>query len=326
MLLPLGDDLKKDTIPVVTIALILANVLVYAIMFNQQVTGEFMTFEPSEENDRIATFFYNWGLVPAELSQGNVMGLLANIFIHATIFHLVGNMIVLWAFGPSLESLLGSTTFIVMYILWGILASLAQYGIDMSSEIPLVGASGAIAGVIGGYMIMFGYAARIRMFMLILVYPFRFYVPASVFGFFWIMSQLWNASFDVSGDISGIAWMCHIGGFATGMIMMLIFKNQTDRLLMQNSEGELVFRTREELQETQITEAEFEEVQAIVAARAEEFIEAQVCSDCGTKLGKEFLIAERLMRCPNEDCLHLNYVEEDPNPPMIATPTQSVRV
>lgn len=311
MLLPIGDNLEKNHFPFVTVILMALNVLIFAVMFRAGVTGEFYSYTDESINERIDEFYCLWGLVPKDLASGQVMGLLTNIFLHGDIFHLLGNMIVLWAFGRSLEICMGSVPFAVMYILWGVIASLSQCLVDFSSEIPMMGASGAIAGVMGAYLVMFGYAAKINIIFLLGVFPLRFAVPACAFGGFWILSQLLNASMDPTGDLAGVAWMAHIGGFAVGAVTMLIFKNQTDRVLVHGSHGTMLFQSREELE----IEANTVDPRQMYVELEEIEIKEFDCSKCQTVLNEADKIGPRLYRCSNPDCGQLCYMDSQPVQP-----------
>ncbi len=165
MLLPLGDDLERPYFPVATVVLIFVNVAIFAFTYRAELTNESLHSAMTQREfnhkiDDFQSFYQVWGSVPSRLADGEVMGLLTHMFLHADIFHLIGNMLILWVFGQSLETALGSLAFLVMYLFWGGVACLSQASVDFSSEVYLIGASGAIAGVIGGYIVMFGYSAH----------------------------------------------------------------------------------------------------------------------------------------------------------------------
>jgi len=331
MFLPLGDNLEKQHLPLATICLIFVNLFAHAWLLSQGLTGDAMTPADSGQNQQIVESFQTWGLVPAELAQGHLLGLLTNMFVHATIFHLLGNMLVLWAFGPSLENSLGSVMFAVCYMLWGALASVTQVAVNLHSETAILGASGAIAGVMGAYLVLFGYAAQIRIFALLVFYPVHFNVPAIAFGVFWILSQLWNASWDATGDLSGVAWMAHIGGFAAGVLTLLVFKNQTDRVLVADEWGTMRFIPRDELANTAGPPPEAgpeppsatgnqyptQPTHPAAAAFEEAAVQPNHCPRCQSEIQPVQRIADRLARCPNPACHNLVYLESDTDVPSV---------
>ena len=138
--------------------------------------------------------------------------------------HILGNMLMLYAFVHTLESTLGLLPFIACYLLWGLVGGLCQAAMDWGQDIPLVGASGAIAGMIGAYTVLYGYDAKIRCLLwlpipTLIFRPIKIDVPAIVFGLVWIGLQLWDASSDPEG-MMGVAWFAHIGGFIAGLLLM----------------------------------------------------------------------------------------------------------
>jgi membrane associated rhomboid family serine protease len=310
MLLPLGDDLERPNFPVATVALIFLNVAVFAVTYRMELTEEFLLFpdEPgySKQEKEFGKFYRTWGAVPELLADGQVIGLLTHMFLHASILHLVGNMLILWVFGQSLETALGTLAYLVLYVFWGVLACLAHAATDFSSEIYMVGASGAIAGVLGGYVVMFGYSARIRMLFLLGAIPFRFGIPAWVFGSLWILEQMYSASIDATGHLTGVAWTAHVGGFGAGCATMLVFRRQTDRVLCHEGDS-LVFRSRNELEEPASALADPGDETGEGGATG--FAE-QPCSGCGAMLGADALVGDRLLKCPDGGCGRLNYLVE----------------
>jgi membrane associated rhomboid family serine protease len=144
------------------------------------------------------------------------------MFMHAGLMHLAGNMLFLWIFGNNIEDELGKIRFITFYLLCGVIAALGHVFMDTGSEIPMVGASGAISGVLGAYLMLFPKAkVKTLVFLGILITIVR--IPAAFLLIFWLGIQIYSnmASGNVGG---GVAWMAHIGGFAAGMILILPFK------------------------------------------------------------------------------------------------------
>ncbi len=206
-MLPLRDHNPSERTPYVTYALIAANILVflsYVTLFN----------DPA----RLAVFFDQWGLVPISAWE-RPSGFLTSMFLHGGVMHLGGNMLFLWIFGDNMEDEMGHLGFLGFYIASGLGAAFAQMLADPGSSVPMVGASGAIAGVMGGYLLLFP-KARVDI-LLILIIIFRvFPVPA------WIMLGLWFGLQVFGGlgtptDQGGVAYWAHAGGFVMGLLFTI---------------------------------------------------------------------------------------------------------
>ncbi len=295
MFIPLGDDIERRTIPLVPVLLVVMNVLVFA--YQCRVTAE---AGPTEREIVEASHEFNttWGLVPKDLAQGRVMGLLSHMFMHGDFMHLLGNMVVLWAFACSLEAGLGPLMLLALYMAWGIGAGVAHAGIDLESEIPLIGASGAIAGLMGAYTVAYGMNARIKALFFFCFRPFVIYIPAFMFGLFWICQQLWYASSDPDG-VAGVGWFAHIGGFAVGAATMWILRNDTDAELVKDTSGNLTFRQREVAKST--------------PEPAEEPLLPDQCPHCGTPVLSENIVSPILARCGRAGCERLIYPSHIPS-------------
>lgn len=155
-----------------------------------------------------------WAYIQPEVT------LVTYMFLHGDVWHLLGNMLFLWVFGDNIEDAMGHVRFLVFYLLCGVAAALVHAAVDPASEIPLIGASGAIAGLIGAYLMLY---PRVRMWVLILMrIPLR--LPAYLVLFAWLAMQLF---FVAAGDQSGTAWWAHIGGFAAGVLLVPFFKRRS---------------------------------------------------------------------------------------------------
>jgi membrane associated rhomboid family serine protease len=206
-MLPIGDDNSARRItPVVTYVLIALNVLVFFLELNN---GE--------------AFIQRWAFIPSRFQSdpvGDIVTLFTSMFMHAGWAHLLGNMLYLWIFGDNVEDRLGHGLFLVFYILCGLAATFAQLAISLGSSVANVGASGAIAGVLGAYLIMF---PRGRVNVLLG----RFVTPMSaliVIGF-WIVLQIFSqiSVFSAgSQEQGGVAYMAHIGGFVAGLVLTFL--------------------------------------------------------------------------------------------------------
>ena len=178
--------------------------------------GYFPAFMADER--ALAGFWADRALYPAEVTlNGNYTGIFTSMFLHAGIMHIAGNMLFLWIFGDNLEDQMGHVGFLLFYLVSGIAAALAHIAADPTSEIPTVGASGAIAGVMGGYLLLFP-KAKVDVVLIIVIIFKVISIPA------WIMLGLWFALQIFSGvgtpvEGGGVAYWAHAGGFLAGMIL-----------------------------------------------------------------------------------------------------------
>lgn len=205
---PIRDHNPSGRVPYVTYALILVNI---GIFFSYWLTI------PNEP--RLAMFYVEWGLVPQQVTSGaGLHGLITSMFLHGGFMHLAGNMLFLWIFGDNLEDVLGHVKYLGFYLLSGLAASTAQIGADPGSYVPMIGASGAIAGVMGGYLLLFP-RAKVDVLIIFVIFFRIFPIPA------WIMLGLWFAmqlvsGFSTPGDGGGVAYWAHAGGFIAGLVLM----------------------------------------------------------------------------------------------------------
>jgi len=207
-MLPIGDDnTSRRTTPLVTYALIALNVLFF---FVEQSGGE--------------AFIDKWAFVPSRFlanPSGDFMTLLTSIFMHAGWVHLGGNMLYLWIFGDNVEDRFGHVKFVFFYLICGLAATFAQLAFSSGSNVPNLGASGAIAGVLGAYILLFP-QGRIRVLQGQQVVQ----VPALVVIGLWIVLQLFSGvgSIAASAQSGGVAYMAHIGGFLAGLVLTFLFR------------------------------------------------------------------------------------------------------
>jgi len=160
------------------------------------------------------------GAIPADISSmRNLYTLITSVFVHAGVFHLLGNMYFLWITGDNIEERFGRVKFFGFYLLCGVVASLAHVMSNPSSNIPAVGASGAISGLMGAYMVLYP-TRRFLIRWLFMFYPIKFEIPAFGYFLFWIVLQVIYAS----AGVGGVAWFAHIGGFASGVVIGLIVR------------------------------------------------------------------------------------------------------
>jgi membrane associated rhomboid family serine protease len=175
-------------------------------------------------------FIFTWGLIPAEFisdPRGTWPNLFSSMFLHGGWFHIINNMWVLFIFGDNVEAGMGKIRYLLFYLLSGVAAALMQIYTLPTSLIPMIGASGAVAGVLGAYLILFP-RSRIASLVPILFIFTIVEIPAMLFLLFWFVSQLYSGLFAIQGGgESGIAWWAHIGGFAFGVLMVFFFRRRT---------------------------------------------------------------------------------------------------
>jgi membrane associated rhomboid family serine protease len=203
---PIRDHNPSNRAPYVTYGLIALNIAVYIWGFSAMATDQ-----------QVAQIYFRYAVIPARLIEGDgFIALITAQFLHAGFFHLAGNMLFLWIFGDNLEDKFGHMKFLGFYLLGGVAASLMHVASEPGSPVPLIGASGAIAAVMGGYLLLFP-KAKVDIFIFLIIIFRIFPIPA------WLMLGLWFALQMVNGlgndAASGVAYWAHIGGFVVGLIM-----------------------------------------------------------------------------------------------------------
>ena len=213
-MLPIRDHLRTSIFPVVTYTVIAVNVIVFILEVYLDVTGN------------LEWFFYEFAITPALIVQGEQLyTLVTAMFMHGGFMHILFNMLYLYIFGNNVEDSMGSGRFVLFYLMCGVIASFAHIFIDPSSTIPTLGASGAIAGVLGAYMVLY---PRERVDALLGYIYVR--VPAVVVLLSWFVLQLFSGFLSLGGTGGGVAFFAHIGGFIAGAILIFIFrKRQRDQ-------------------------------------------------------------------------------------------------
>ncbi|MCI0554367.1 MAG: rhomboid family intramembrane serine protease [Anaerolineae bacterium] len=216
-MIPLYDTIRPRRFPFINWLLILANA---AVFWYELQLGE----------AALRDFIFTWGLIPGELMsnlQEEWLTVFTSMFLHGGWFHIISNMWVLYIFGDNIEERLGSTRYLLFYLLSGIAAAALQVFIMQGNSVPMIGASGAIAGVLGAYLISFPgsrIASLVPIFFIFTIVE----IPAIIFLVFWFISQLYSGLFAMQGgSSSGIAWWAHIGGFIFGLIMVSFFRRRT---------------------------------------------------------------------------------------------------
>src|SRR5205823_4911172 len=232
---PIKDSVPSYSVPVVTRALILINALVFF-------------FELALPQESVEQIFYLFGIVPARFTHpewaasvgfpiGNYWPILTHQFLHGGWLHVISNMWALWIFGDNVEDAMGHLRFGVFYLACGILAGLTQTLTQPGATVPSLGASGAIAGVLGAYLLLYP-TARVLVLLPIFFFPFFFEVPAVVYLGIWFVSQLFSGTLALvsPAQAEGIAFWAHVGGFVSGMVLCGVFARRPRRRPLQPDE------------------------------------------------------------------------------------------
>ncbi len=218
---PIWDDVPTKKFPLITVILIVLNSIVYLY---QMSLGE-----------RFNEFIYSMGLVPFEIAHHIdlfptgpspiYLTILFSMFMHGSIVHLLGNMLFLWIFGNNIEDYLGKKYFVIFYLFCGTAAALTQIFFNPDSIVPMVGASGAIAGVLGAYLLLYP-RAKVTTVIIFGFFIRLIKIPAVVVLSFWIVYQFLYgiSSLAVKSGEGGVAWFAHIGGFISGIIIIKLYK------------------------------------------------------------------------------------------------------
>ena len=215
-MLPIGDDNSTErSFPIITYALIAMNVIFFLV----ELSGG-------------DAFINQWSFVPTRFlanPSGDLITIFTSMFMHAGWLHLGGNMLYLWIFGDNVEDRFGKIPFLIFYILCGLAATAAQLVFSLHSSVPNLGASGAIAGVLGAYILMFP-QARVMVLQGTGVIP----VSALIVIGFWFVLQLFSSFGSIASgtDNGGVAYMAHVGGFVAGFLMTYIFRGNNQQRLM----------------------------------------------------------------------------------------------
>ena len=212
MFFPYKDDNPRVLFPFVTFGIITLNVLIFIGQF--WISGN----DPGIGNSLV----YMYGFVPAEF---NPLTIFTSMFMHGGFAHIIGNMWFLYIFGDNVESILGHVKYFMFYLACGIGAALAQFFVEPASQVPMIGASGAVAGVLGAYMIRFP-KARVHVLAVIIIFITTFVVPAQIVLGLWFLMQLSGGLGSLGVDTTGgVAWFAHIGGFIIGVTSLKYFQN-----------------------------------------------------------------------------------------------------
>jgi membrane associated rhomboid family serine protease len=209
-LIPLTDASRRPVrVPVITGLIILVNVVVFGM---ELVDGD--------------PFVMQWAAIPAQIvSGGHWITILTAMFMHASWSHIIGNMIFLWAFGPEVEDAMGRGRYLAFYLLGGLIAVLAQVLANPHSTVPNLGASGAIAAVMGAFLVMYP-RDRIKSVLIIFIFVKITFIPSCLLIGFWFLTQLVDAGRVAQAQTGGVAYLAHIGGFIFGVAIARLFQRR----------------------------------------------------------------------------------------------------
>jgi membrane associated rhomboid family serine protease len=213
-MIPLTDVSRRPTsFPIATLSIIAINFVVFAL---ELINGD--------------AFVAKWSLVPADVSSGHhLITILTAMFMHAGWAHILGNMVFLWAFGPEIEDSMGPWRYSIFYLLGGVAAMATQVAFDPHSTVPNLGASGAIAAVMGAFLVTFP-SDEIRTILVIFVFIRVAYIPAVLLIGVWFLLQLWSAGTIAPHETNSVAYLAHVGGFIFGSVFARLFQTGNNRV------------------------------------------------------------------------------------------------
>jgi membrane associated rhomboid family serine protease len=215
-MIPIRDQIKPRRTPIINYLLIAVNIIVFMLQWSAGANQESMVYE--------------FALIPASFSDGidlsEIRDVFTSMFMHAGLMHLLGNMLYLWIFGDNVEDAMGHFKYLLFYLAGGFVASIAHIFINPSSQIPTVGASGAIAAALGAYLVLYP-QSRVATFIPLGFFMTLRMLPASIVLIMWFVLQLFNGVLTLGdADVGGTAFWAHIGGFVFGAFIALFFRGK----------------------------------------------------------------------------------------------------
>ncbi|HLB94651.1 MAG TPA: rhomboid family intramembrane serine protease [Nitrospiria bacterium] len=225
-MIPLHDDNPTKTVPLVTVTIIIAATLIF-----------FYQISLGQEGGQL--FVYQYGAIPAAvfgyeslpreaMAIPTSFTLITSMFLHGGFMHLIGNMLYLWIFGNNIEDVMGHVRFIVFYLVCGVAAAMSHALTAPDSVVPMIGASGAISGVLGAYLLLYP-RAHVLVLIPLGLFTRLVYIPAGFVLGFWFVLQLISVTASAGSGGGGVAWFAHIGGFVAGMLLIGLFKHRSVR-------------------------------------------------------------------------------------------------
>jgi membrane associated rhomboid family serine protease len=215
-MIPIRDQIKPRRTPIINYLLIAVNIIVFMLQWSAGANQESVVYE--------------FALIPASFSDGielsEIRDVFTSMFMHAGLMHLLGNMIYLWIFGDNVEDAMGHFTYLLFYLAGGFAASIAHILVNPGSQIPTVGASGAIAAALGAYLVLYP-RSRVATFIPLGFFMTLRMLPASIVLIMWFVLQLFNGVLTLgAADVGGTAFWAHIGGFVFGAFIALFFRGK----------------------------------------------------------------------------------------------------
>lgn len=215
-MIPIRDQIKPRRTPIINYLLIAVNIIVFMLQWSAGANQESMVYE--------------FALIPASFSDGidlsEIRDVFTSMFMHAGLMHLLGNMLYLWIFGDNVEDAMGHFKYLLFYLAGGFVASIAHIFVNPSSQIPTVGASGAIAAALGAYLVLYP-QSRVATFIPLGFFMTLRMLPASIVLIMWFVLQLFNGVLTLgAADVGGTAFWAHIGGFVFGAFIALFFRGK----------------------------------------------------------------------------------------------------
>lgn len=219
-MIPLRDTVKPRTFPIVNMVIIILNVIIFLLESTLSEVG-------------LTEFFYRFGVIPSWFTQnveaGNfteaVIPLFTSTFLHGGWLHIISNMLFLWVFGDNIEDRMGHFKYLLFYLVVGGIGNITQIMANPQSVTPIIGASGAVAGILGAYYISYPKAKILALIPIVFFFTFL-EVRAAFFIIFWFVLQVFNGVFSITTVGNSVAWWAHIGGFLSGLIIIRFFNKQ----------------------------------------------------------------------------------------------------
>jgi rhomboid family protein len=332
MFLPIGDDVKARGLPLMGVILIAANIMVWVHTSTlARQAEEAMRAQHFGEGDIIGTdfsgqpifatrdglvqkmmhgkrwerFIRDWGLVPSEVAHGDVHGVMSYMFLHANVWHLLGNMLLFLIFARALEAGLGPWLMVLFYVFWGTVAGLFQVLLSGGSAVPYIGADGAVAGIIGAYLCCFGILSRVKVLFYVGfgVNSRVLEIPTSFFVGLWVLLQVWTWAVAGKWGVSNIGWLAHLGGFGVGILTMAVFRKEVQAKLRGIPVQLQVPRKSAaalSLPSLCLDVAAPDTIPAfnVTTAPAVDLPPPVLCSQCREPLTSDHRLTEELYRCP----------------------------
>lgn len=312
-----SSDVQSKHIPFVSMMIIMVCLGFFAKSYSlecmasreQQKNFVHSVYSPNsvstENTDSLQEYYDDYGFQMGDLSNGGFISLFTHMFIHVDLFHILGNLLAFWAFAVALEELFGSGKFALFYFACGLVAAIGQGLCDIYSTVPMVGASGAVAGTMGAYVALFGGLGKVKFLFFGVVWN----IPAPAFAAVWLLSQVMVIAADgVAGG--GVAIVAHLAGFGAGAAIGVFVKGEvSDRVSCDG--GELKIESKESVAppEEEDILAQLLELQpfgTVIEALGNPDVP---CPECAETLDFLNPMGERLVRCTNPDCSKMTFVD-----------------